>query len=182
MFKTIIAVIVVTLVVLILMSVVDRVTGEIADPMNESSTTYSSEDSLQVSISGEIAHSGTYFLPLASTLAALLSAAGGTTSNADPKAYNTGCLLLNKASFYIAPLYDNANACQVAPIEKTNVNSADADLLKKGVDAFSSTVAAAVVEYRTSNGEFQQLEDLKKVTGIGPSTFEKCKNYVTLHE
>jgi|LAHS01.1.fsa_nt_gb competence protein ComEA len=181
MFKTIIAVLCVTVVLLITMAVVDRLSGEIVNPLSQNVVS-SLSDSLQVTITGEVAHTGTYFLPLKSTLSDLLLSAGGATSNADPKAYDTSVLLLNKAYFYIAPIYDNANACSLTPINKVNVNSADETALKKGVDAFSSTVCSAIVVYRSSNGLFKQLEDLRSVTGIGPSTFEKCKNYVTLHE
>jgi competence protein ComEA len=181
MFKTIIAVLCVTVVLLITMAVVDRVSGEIVNPGSESSFS-SVSDSLQVTITGEVTHTGTYFLPLKSTLADLLTSAGGATSNADPKAYDTSLSLVNKGYFYIAPLYDNANACSLTPISKVNINTADEAALKKGVEAFTSVVSSAIVAYRGSNGNFKQLEDLKSVTGIGPSTFEKCKNYVTIHD
>ncbi len=181
MFKTILAVVAVTIVVLIVMAVVDRVSGDIS-PGESNSSTAAKNDSLQVTISGEISHSGTYFLPLASTLGDLILSAGGGNSNADSRCYNTTLSLIAKASYYIAPLYDNGDTCAVTPISKVNVNTADAETLKKGVESFSTTVCSAIVSYRASNGDFAQLEDLKNVAGIGPSTFEKCKNLVTLHE
>jgi competence protein ComEA len=178
MFKTIIAIIVTTVVVLVIMAVVDKTTSAIVDSTAASSA-QSVADSLQVTVTGEVNHTGTYLLPLKSTLQALLDAAGGATSNADVKAFDTTFLLENKQTFYIAPIYDNGNTCAVTPISKVCVNSADKTALME-VSAFSSTVANNIVTYRETSGAFKRLEDLKNVSGIGNATFEKCKNFVTL--
>ena len=180
MFKTIIAIVVTTVVVLIIMAVVDKTTAQIVDS-TPTSTSQSASDSLQVTITGEVNHTGTYLLALKSTLKDLLDAAGGATSNADPKAYDTSFLLENKETFYIAPIYDNGNTCAVTPISKVCINTADKTALL-GVNAFSTTIASAIVSYRETNGAFKRIEDLKNVSGIGNATFEKCKNYVSLTE
>jgi competence protein ComEA len=180
MFKTIIAIVVTTVVVLIIMAVVDKTTSSIVSSTPKSSSV-SVSDTLQVTITGEVNHTGTYLVALKSTLADLLEAAGGTTSNADPKAFDTNFLLEDKQSFFIAPIYDNGNTCAVTPISKVCVNSADKAALQ-GVSAFSSTVAGNIVSYREANGAFKRLEELKNVSGIGNATFEKCKNFVTLTE
>jgi len=181
MFKIIIGIIVVTIIVLIVMANVDKVTSLITGDPTTSTSTYEDSDTLQVTITGEVNHSGTYVLSLDSTLASLLSSAGGTTSNADSKAYRTNLVLANKESYYIAPLYDNSNTCAATPIDKVCVNTADKEALD-ALSAFSNSVAAAIVSYRTSNGDFERIEELKNVSGIGNATFEKCKNYVTLSD
>jgi len=180
MFKTIIAIIITTVVVLIIMAVVDKTTSTIVSS-TPTSTSASVADSLQVTITGEVNHTGTYLLALKSSLKDLLDAAGGATSNADPKAYDTAFLLENKQTFFIAPIYDNGNTCAVTPIPKVCINNADKATLL-GVSAFSTSVAQAIVTYRESNGSFKRIEELKNVTGLGNATFEKCKNYVTLTE
>ena len=40
--------------------------------------------------------------------------------------------------------------------------------------------ALAIITYRTENGLFTKLEDLKNVSGIGDSTYEQIKNFITL--
>lgn len=40
--------------------------------------------------------------------------------------------------------------------------------------------AAAIIEYRTKNGKFKNLEDVMKVKGIGPKMLNKFKNQLTL--
>lgn len=180
MFKIIIAIIATTVVVLIAMAVVDKTTGAIVSSTPTTTSSASATDSLQVTVTGEVNHTGTYVLALQSTLKDLLEAAGGATSNADPKAYDVTYVLKNKASFYIAPIYNNGNTCAVTPIEKVCVNSATKEELNDRVSAFSSSVAGAVVAYRQEKGSFKALEELKNVNGVGPATFEKCKDYVTL--
>ena len=180
MFKTIIAIIITTVVVLVIMAVVEKTTSTIISSTPKSSSVAAS-DTLQVTITGEVNHTGTYLVALKSTLADLLDAASGATSNADSKAFDTSFLLEDKQAFYIAPLYDNGNTCAVTPISKVCINTADKATLL-GVSAFSSTVAGNIVSYRETNRSFKRLEDLKNVSGIGNATFEKCKNYVTLTE
>ncbi len=40
--------------------------------------------------------------------------------------------------------------------------------------------AQDIIDYRTTNGEFKELEDLMNVTGIGEATFAKLKENITL--
>ncbi len=42
------------------------------------------------------------------------------------------------------------------------------------------STAERIIEYRNENGLFQQLEDLMKVKGIGPSRFEKIRDDICL--
>lgn len=179
MFKIIIGVIVCTLIGLIVFSFVDKVTGAINGSDASSSVSSSTVSQLYVTISGEVNRPSTYYIALNSTLGDLISAAGGATTNADTGAFDTTFVLENKQSFYIAPLFDNENACSSSPISKVNINGDDKATLMT-VTAFGSTVAQAIVDYRTSNGPYKRLEEIKNVSGIGSATFEKAKNYIRL--
>lgn len=141
-------------------------------------TTSVPTDALTAAISGEVNYPGTYVLSPGATLLDLISAAQGVNSNADSLAFNTDCVLENKGSYYIAPLFDNGDTCSVSPISKTNINADDSDTMQS-VAGFTKTVANAIVSYRAS-APFKAIEDLKKVSGIGAATFEKVKNKVTL--
>ncbi len=180
MFKTIILVVVATIVILVVMSLVDGFSTNITENSGNISS-LTPEEGMQVTITGEVNHSGTYLVPLATTLGGLLTSAGGATANADPKAYDTTLAVLAKESYYIAPIYDNSNTCAATPIVKVCINSSTKESLDE-LTAFTSTVALAIVDYRTTNGPFRWLEELKNVAGIGNATFEKCKNYVTLRD
>lgn len=179
MFKAIIAVLIVTVVVLIALSAVDHFTGTVTE--NSSSNTYESEkDSFEVTISGEVKRPGTYLVKEGLFLSDLIESAGGLTSNADEKAFNTSFLLEKKLEFYIAPLFDTGNVCASAPIDKACLNSASKEeLLEKTV--LTANQADGIISYRQES-RFERLEEMKNVTGIGPATFEKCKDYVTLYD
>jgi competence protein ComEA len=180
MFKIIIGVIVATVVGLIVFSVVDRVTNTISGDDASSKVAYSSGVSqLYVTISGEVARPSTYYVPLNSTLGDLISAAGGATTNADAGAFDTGFVLENKQSFYIAPIFDNEDVCASTPISKVNINSDDKETLMS-VSAFGSAISQAIIDYRTANGPYKRIEEIKNVSGIGTATFEKCKKYIRL--
>ena len=117
MAKLIIGMIVCTVVVIIVLAGVDSFTGGFVN--NSNSSEYVDDvNTLEVSVLGEVNKTGTYLLPLDSTLADLLDAAGKVTGNADPKAYDTSVILEDKDSFYIAPLFDQNDVCATEPIRK----------------------------------------------------------------
>jgi competence protein ComEA len=60
-------------------------------------------------------------------------------------------------------------------IPKLNVNTASAIQLEAALSLRRSE-SAAVVEYRTKNGKFKSLDDLKKVPGINFEKFEAKKD------
>ncbi|UCB51799.1 MAG: helix-hairpin-helix domain-containing protein [Candidatus Zixiibacteriota bacterium] len=39
-----------------------------------------------------------------------------------------------------------------------------------------------IVEYREAKGEFDRIEDVMQVSGIGPKTFEAIKQYLTVED
>jgi competence protein ComEA len=54
----------------------------------------------------------------------------------------------------------------------TNVNEADARILGQVLD-IPRYEAQAIVDFRTANGKFDDLEDLKKVPGLDPERLEE---------
>ena len=62
-------------------------------------------------------------------------------------------------------------------LKEININTASANELMdlKGI---GEKKAAAIIEFRETNGIFKQPEDLMKVPGIGPKTFEANKNRI----
>lgn len=60
-----------------------------------------------------------------------------------------------------------------------NINTADATLLDT-LPGIGPSKAAAIVDYRTKNGPFATIEDIQKVSGIGPVTFANLKDKITV--
>lgn len=146
--------------------------------VSDSNTTGST---ISVTIDGEVTRKGTYVLETNTTLGDLISVASGLTTNADELAFDTSYLLEDKASFYIAPKYDHSDVCSMEPIVKANINKDNEEGLQV-VNGIGSTIAKAIVQYRTTNGNFGRIEDLKKVSGIGNATFEKIKDRIRLRD
>ena len=60
-----------------------------------------------------------------------------------------------------------------------SINSASAAELET-LSGVGPVTAQKIISYRTSNGRFAALEDLKNIDGIGDKTFEKLKPFITL--
>lgn len=63
--------------------------------------------------------------------------------------------------------------------ELININTASEDLLCE-IHGIGPTLAQRIIEYRETNGNFISIEDLMNVKGIGETTFEKMKPYITV--
>lgn len=59
-----------------------------------------------------------------------------------------------------------------------NVNAASAEELA-GVRGISEELAQRIVDDRNENGRFFSMEDLLRVSGIGPKTLEQIMPYLT---
>ena len=84
------------------------------------------------------------------------------------------------------PAMDNATVTTTATTTVTkpvaapvNINTADATALA-AVKGISKKQAAAIVDYRTKNGDFKSVDDLKNVKGFGPKTMKRIASKVTV--
>ena len=50
----------------------------------------------------------------------------------------------------------------------------------KDLPGIGESKAKAIVEYREKNGNFNSIEEIKNVKGIGNSIYEKIKPYISL--
>ena len=61
-----------------------------------------------------------------------------------------------------------------------NINTADVSLLDEKLPGIGPALAQRIVDYRTANGPFARVEDVKNVSGIGDKKFEDLKNLITV--
>ena len=178
MVKILIGVVVVTVLVITTFLILDPNIGitQSAAPIAEVST-----NTFMVTVEGEVYKPGTYTLEDNATMANLLEAAGGVTSNADERAYYETAALVNGSTYYIASTYDANDLCNSNAITKVNVNSANAETLTT-INGITSTLANSIITYREENGLFSTIEGLQEVYGIGPATYKKVRGYIILHE
>jgi competence protein ComEA len=64
--------------------------------------------------------------------------------------------------------------------EKININTATAEQIASTMTGIGENKAKAIVEYRTTHGNFKSIDSLVKVDGIGEKTVEKNKDKLTL--
>ncbi|WP_434633004.1 ComEA family DNA-binding protein [Chromobacterium sp. CV08] len=60
-----------------------------------------------------------------------------------------------------------------------NLNTATAQQLES-LNGIGPVKAKAIVDYRTKNGPFKTVDDLKKVPGIGDKTLDKLRKELTV--
>jgi comEA protein len=63
--------------------------------------------------------------------------------------------------------------------EKININAASAQELEL-IPGIGPVLSQRILKYRKDVGRFQNIEELKKIYGIGNRTFEQIKGFVTV--
>ena len=150
------------------------------DIMNEASNSLSTANYV-VSIEGEVSKEGAYGFSSLPTMGELIEAAGGVTTSADSRCYYENAQLENGKTYFISSKYESGNICSLVELKKVNVNTDNADTLLT-VSGFTTSVANSIVSHRAEKGQFNTIEDLLDVYGIGNATYRKVRSYVILHE
>jgi len=176
MYKVIVIAVIITIISLFVMTKIDP--GYTTNTVNGVSTSIVSEDFVQVGITGQIVHPGEYEINPSYTLKDLIDMAGGVTENADPKSYTPSLVIGSRSAFYISKKAEIPETIVTTDIAKVNINTADEDSLNE--IGFNTAQSAAIVEYREENGDFQALEDIMLVSGIGEKTYLSVRDKICL--
>jgi competence protein ComEA len=144
---------------------------------------------ITVYVAGAVSTPGVYALPEYSRVEDALKAAGGLLSNADRTNLNLAALLEDGEQLVIPTQLPTlrigtppAGPTEVAPMvigQLVNINTADQATLES-LPGVGPTLAQKIIDYRTQNGLFQQIEDIDDVTGVGPATYAKIKDLITV--
>ena len=88
--------------------------------------------------------------------------------------------LLHTLFFTLILLISSSAMSAQAPVEKVNINTANAEQISTSMTGIGESKAKAIVEYRKTHGNFKSIQELENVDGIGLKTVEKNKDKISL--
>ena len=123
-------------------------------------------------------------VPSGSRAAAAVDRAGGATRRADLAGVNLAARV-EDGQQVIVPVRVGALVAGASPdgepgapgVPKLSLGTATVDQLDE-LDGIGPTLAERIVEYRTENGGFRSIEELREVEGIGEKRFESLREAV----
>jgi competence protein ComEA len=66
--------------------------------------------------------------------------------------------------------------------QAVNINTASAEEISEALQGIGPSKAEAIVAYRSANGQFQHIDELVNVKGIGLRTIELNREYILLQD
>lgn len=160
------------------------------------------KEKLYVDVKGSVVNPGVYEFKYNDRVIDAIELAGGLTKNADTSNINLSQKLTSEMVIYV---YSNSEIknnkdnlscdtiCETNIIEVNNcisstnsnsnslININTATLIElTNLSGIGESKAKNIIEYRNANGDFKSIEDLKNISGIGDSLFEKIKDKITV--
>lgn len=161
------------------------------------------QNKIFVDIKGAVNKPGVYEFQYGDKVIDAIKKAEGLTKNAVTSNINLSKKLVNEMVIYVfnkkeitTMVTTNKIACNCETIEvnncidknnisdnnsnnKININTATLDelLTLKGI---GQSKAEAIIKYREENGNFNTIEDIQKVSGLGGTIYSKIKDYITV--
>ena len=149
------------------------------------------EKPIVVQISGAVPRPGVYALPEGARVQDVISAAGGFLAEADKEFINLARTLEDGERLDI-PYMEGFSPVIPTPPEEVVINSgSDTDLINintassfelESLPGIGPKTAEKIIDYRNQNGPFLSIESIINVSGIGPGTYERIKDLITVGE
>jgi competence protein ComEA len=150
------------------------------------------DSKVTIDVGGEVMNPGVYELKNGDRINEALVAAGGLSAKADrdwvEKNLNKAEKLVDGQKIYIPNQVEseklkveskNILGSNTTETKIVRINTATAEQLDT-LSGIGPAMAERIIDYRTKNGGFKNVEELKLVSGIGDKLFEKIKDDVGL--
>lgn len=156
-------------------------------------------DIMKVDVKGAVRMPGVYIAKPGDRVIDVIAAAGDFTDHANVNKVNLAQLVEDQMVIYIpkvgeeeedvsgAVLTPNQGAVTIGTDGTTSSNNTQVNLNTatqaelETLPGIGPSKATAIIEYRETTGKFQQVDDLKNISGIGDKTFDKLKDSITVH-
>ncbi len=141
-----------------------------------------------VSVVGKVRDPGLVQVRAGARVADAIEAAGGARGNADLMSVNLARKLVDGEQLYVGvpvpPGVDSGTPSadedgEAGGDEPIELNSADADELES-LSGVGEVTAQRILDWRTDNGGFTAVEELREIDGIGAKRFEELRDQVTV--
>ncbi|MCI8575623.1 MAG: hypothetical protein HFI09_04050 [Bacilli bacterium] len=183
-----------------------EVIDEVPPEEDEEPVKIENTNRIKVDVKGAIKNPKVYEVVEGTRIFELIELAGGTTKNASTKNINLSKKVQDEMVIYIytEEEYQKKTTCSIKNdysgeiteeiankesvitenaentlITKINLNTATKEILMN-IPNIGEKKAESIIEYRTEKGQFSKIEELKEISGIGESIYEKIKDYFTL--
>lgn len=144
---------------------------------------------LYIHVCGEVKNPGVYRLDGNSRINDAIAMAGGFTEEAYQLDWNLAGKLEDGMQILVLSMEEaeERNEQQLFLMEQqaeqaaglVNINEASEEQLCT-LSGVGGSKAKSIIQYRETNGDFQCIEDIMKVTGIKDSLFQKIKDEITV--
>lgn len=137
---------------------------------------------LYVHVAGDVRRPGVYPILEGARVIDAISAAGGAKKGIDLSNVNLARMLTDGEQIFVGASREpriRSGAKQGTFTGTIYVNRATAAQFDT-LDGIGPVIAKRIVSFRTANGPFVDIADLKKVAGIGEKTFAKIQSRLSL--
>ena len=169
--------------------------------VENSNETVEENNTIVVHITGEVNYPGVVVLKEGARVVDAIEAGGGETDEADLSSLNLAYMLSDGEKIYVpnkeetsqenqereyitsakADSEQSENGAKSTGINlKININTAKQEELTQ-ITGVGESTAKKIIEYRTQNGKFKSIEDIKNIPGIGDGKFNAMKEEITVN-
>ena len=146
---------------------------------------------MKVDVKGAVQVPGLYVALDGERVFDLVEKAGGFTAEADRNRVNLAQIVEDQMVIYVPLIGEEQETISLqASIgsmgignaqeeQKVNLNTAN-EMELQTLTGIGPSKATAIIQYRTENGPFKSIEELKNISGIGEKTFDKLKEEITI--
>lgn len=148
--------------------------------------------SMVIQVSGAVNQPGVYSLPQESRIQDAVQIAGGFSGDARTEEVNLVKILRDGEKLIIPSIKGQSTALGSNNSDQkltksptpsitypVNINKAPIEILET-LPGIGQTKAQQIIAYRQEFGFFKTLQDIQKIPGIGPVTYERLKDLITI--
>lgn len=169
-----------------------------SNEINVSKEEEKNQNTIIVHVTGAVKNQGIAMVKEDARINDVIEAAGGLTEEADLSNVNLAYVIEDGQKIYIPYKIDGDENIDDGEITTQgagegvavqdegkskngliNINTASQEMLQQ-LPGIGSSTALKIITYRTENGNFKSIQDIKNVSGIGDAKYESIKDYICI--